>query len=339
MSKKLKIIVSTILAVVVLSGTGAATVMARVEPAPQLKAITANATNANDLLARVARILGVPRDKLVDAFEQARREITNEAPRQTGERRFLTEVQVEKIKERYQAQPGERQEIASELLSKLLAIAEKEGLFTPDEAGQIKDWWETRPDAVDRLFSRDHILLMIPGPQVAASEKTPDEISEFLDEMLDKAQAKELISPDEALQVREWWASRPAAVDRLFSLGPALLIKQGPRVTFPGKALERGRVPPTVAEKIKEKWAKKQQTQAEISPKISLKFMEKLIEMAEKKGLISPEEAEQIRNWWNNRPEAVDTIISGPRIMPAVRTTKQIIVPKGWIKTKPNAAK
>ena len=67
MSKKIKVIVAVVVAVLVLTVGGAAIVMAQEEPAPT--------PQASGLLARVAEILDIHQETLVDAFKQARQEM------------------------------------------------------------------------------------------------------------------------------------------------------------------------------------------------------------------------------------------------------------------------
>ena len=76
-------------------------------------------TQGQGLLSRVAAILGIPGDDLTSAFKQA------------------------------------RQEMQEERLDRMLARAVEEGLITPDEAVEIKQWLEQRPEAMDQL--RSHI--------------------------------------------------------------------------------------------------------------------------------------------------------------------------------------
>ena len=73
MSKKVKILVSVLVAVALLTVGGAATVMAEetTPPAPE--------PEARGLLGRVAEILGIPSDNLTSAFKQARQEIREKA--------------------------------------------------------------------------------------------------------------------------------------------------------------------------------------------------------------------------------------------------------------------
>jgi len=73
MSKKVKVLVSVLVAVVLLTVGGVATVMAQDEPEPTPEA------SAKGLLARVADILEIDQEALVSAFQQARQEIRAEA--------------------------------------------------------------------------------------------------------------------------------------------------------------------------------------------------------------------------------------------------------------------
>ena len=112
MSRKMKIVVSALVLVLLLTAGGAAVVLADEgeEPAPVLQ------TGENGLLARVAAILDIPEEDLADAFEQAREEM-------------------------WQERHGEARDEA-------LARAVAEGLLTEEEAGEIKEWWEQRPKAL-----------------------------------------------------------------------------------------------------------------------------------------------------------------------------------------------
>jgi len=74
MSKKMKVIVSALVAVVLLTVGGAAVVMA-----DDGSTATENETGRKGLQARVAEILGIPSDNLTSAFEQAQQEMREEA--------------------------------------------------------------------------------------------------------------------------------------------------------------------------------------------------------------------------------------------------------------------
>jgi len=72
MSKKVKVLISVVVAVLVLTVGTAAVVMAQEEPAPEPR--------ANGLLARVADKLGISQEELTDAFNQARQEMRQDCP-------------------------------------------------------------------------------------------------------------------------------------------------------------------------------------------------------------------------------------------------------------------
>ena len=71
MSKRMKVLVAALVAVLLLTVAGTAMVMAQdEEPTP--------APETNGLLARVAEILDISQEQLADAFEQARQEMRQE---------------------------------------------------------------------------------------------------------------------------------------------------------------------------------------------------------------------------------------------------------------------
>ena len=70
MSRKFKVIISVLVAVLLLTASGTAVAMAQDEPELQ--------SESGGLLARVADILVIPPEKLADAFQQARQEMREE---------------------------------------------------------------------------------------------------------------------------------------------------------------------------------------------------------------------------------------------------------------------
>jgi hypothetical protein len=111
MSKKLKVLVPVLVAVVLLTVGITVPVMAQDdESAPEV--------GDKGLLARVAAILDIPEEDLVNAFKQAQQEMREEA--------FI------------------------EALDK----AVEKGWLTQEEADQIEEWWQQRPEIIDRDLSR-----------------------------------------------------------------------------------------------------------------------------------------------------------------------------------------
>ena len=136
MSKKVKVLVSVLVVAVLLTAGGVTTVMAQEGSEPPPEASTEE-TSTKGLLARVAEILGVSQEELVNAFKQAQQEIREEA------------------------------------LDKLLAKAVEEGLITEDEANEIKGWWEeARPEVLDQgLCRRARAFTAMRGCQAAVLGK------------------------------------------------------------------------------------------------------------------------------------------------------------------------
>ena len=114
MSKRMKVIVSVLIAVILLTiGGTASMVMAQEDEEP----VTVPPVGHVAVLARVAEIMGIPEEDLADAFDLARQEV--------------------------------RAGISEETLDNWLERAVAEGLITPEEAGEIRDWWQDRPEYME----------------------------------------------------------------------------------------------------------------------------------------------------------------------------------------------
>lgn len=117
MSKKAKIIVSVLAAVIVLAVGGAATVMAQDEPVEE-GVLTTSETGTEGLMARVAGILGISQDELVNAFKQARQDMRDEA------------------------------------IDRAIDKAVEKGLIDETEAAEIRGWLAEKPEAIDRFLQK-----------------------------------------------------------------------------------------------------------------------------------------------------------------------------------------
>ena len=106
MSKKVKVLISVLVAILLLTVGGVTMVMAEGEE----ETIPPAEASAKGLLERVADILKIDKEDLINAFEQAQQEIEAEA--------FINR----------------------------LDKAVKEGLITQGQADEIIKWWELRPD-------------------------------------------------------------------------------------------------------------------------------------------------------------------------------------------------
>ena len=109
MSKRVKVLISVLVAILLLAGGTTAAVMAQEEEPAATPEV-----GAKGLLARVAEILDIPEEDLVNAFKQAQQEMKEEA------------------------------------LIRSLDTAVENGLITQQEADEIKEWWEQKPEVIDR---------------------------------------------------------------------------------------------------------------------------------------------------------------------------------------------
>lgn len=103
MSKRIKILVSTLVVVLLLTVGTAAAVMAQEEPTPTSEA------GKRGCLARVAEILGIPQEDLVSAFKQAQLEIREQARIRALDRAVekgrINEGEADEIEEWYEQRP------------------------------------------------------------------------------------------------------------------------------------------------------------------------------------------------------------------------------------------
>ncbi len=130
MSKRTKVLVSVLVAVLLLVAGGTASVMAQdeeptltPEPSTKIFMVTANTTG---LLARVAKILDIPEEDLVNAFKQAQQEMREEA--------FI----------------------------RSLDRAVEKGRLAQEEADQIEEWWRQKPGILDRSLIGRNFGFMAP---------------------------------------------------------------------------------------------------------------------------------------------------------------------------------
>jgi hypothetical protein len=212
MSKKMKVLIAVLVAILTLTVSGAVAVLAQedeeVEPdeeellgklneiMPGVKMFVS--TESSELLSRVAEILDISEEELSDAFAQAKQEIVAER----SEKAFY----------------------------EFLERAVEEGLITEEEAEEIKEWWEQRPEAFNWAKLRNAFCIMRSDPESLTGNgwegfkgvrqniqlrlkecKNP----ELKMEMLEKAIQEGLISEEDADGIREWTGNRPAALGQL----------------------------------------------------------------------------------------------------------------------------
>ena len=109
MSKRAKVVVAVLAVILLVAVVTATNAMAQEEPAPTP---TPQAGVNGSLLTTVAKILGIPQEKLADAFEQARQEMREEC--QATGNGTIRQEKVNQFREqrtqKWQEQAGERQE-------------------------------------------------------------------------------------------------------------------------------------------------------------------------------------------------------------------------------------
>jgi len=114
MSRKMKVLVSALVLVLLLTVGGTAIALADEAEEP----VSVLPVEANGVLSRVAEILNIPEEDLAEAFRQAQEEVG-----------------------------GERcEEAFNEALEKAVA----EGLLSEEEAREIREWWVQRPEALEQ---------------------------------------------------------------------------------------------------------------------------------------------------------------------------------------------
>ena len=136
MSKKLKILTAALVVALLLTVGVTVTVMADEEPAPSPEA------EKLGLLERVAEILEIDQEDLIEAFNQARQELRGQ------------------IRQKHQERKGEA-------FNRLLEKAIEEGYITEEEVEEIKDWWTQKPTGAMKEW---------------LEQKPKDEIREWLEQ-------------------------------------------------------------------------------------------------------------------------------------------------------------
>lgn len=235
MSRKAKVVISVLVAVVLLVVGGTATVLARSDeatptPEPGTKnfMVTANATV---LLARVAEILGTSQEELVNAFKQAKGD---------AQQQFSTGV-LDKLLEKGLISEAEAAAIQGWLAAKP----------EPSDEESMGQWLEQRPEiskpgllrhvlqgpprfrghrhgiggqlpALRPLIGKVAEILEIPEEDlINALRQAQQEIGQEMRERafitaLGRAVVDERITQEEADQIEVWWQQRPEAFDRAF---------------------------------------------------------------------------------------------------------------------------
>jgi competence protein ComGC len=135
--KGIKIVLATVLVAVMLTTSLPFVALAQESEAPQRQGV---------LMARVAQILGLDQQKLVDAVKQAQGELPKETPdarlQELIANGTLTQQQADEIKAWMESRPADVPNVRPAELKKLL----DEGKITQEQLDGLKAWVKARPD-------------------------------------------------------------------------------------------------------------------------------------------------------------------------------------------------
>jgi len=210
MSKKMKILIAVLVAILTLTVSGAMAVLAQDddetefdeeelieetnEPMPGLRMFAA-ALASDKLLSRMSDILGISEEELSDAFTQAKQEMMAER--------------------------------CEEAFYEFLDRAVAEELLTEGEAQDIKEWWEQKPEALNSALLQKAFFMMRPCPEPLANNgwKEFKGIKRNIQQRLGNCAEPELrmemtieeglISEEDAAEIKAWTGNKPAALNQL----------------------------------------------------------------------------------------------------------------------------
>ena len=180
MSKKMKVLISLLVAVLVFTIGGAAMALAQEDEDEEEELVTGVA--ANGLLSKIAQILDIPEDELRGAFAQAREEL--------------------------------REEKFEATFYELIDKAEEEELITPEEAEAIREWWEQKPEALDPALLQRAFNYACPrdGQMPGLKRGMRLELKERLaNKFMERAMERECITQGDADKISQWQNGQPEA--------------------------------------------------------------------------------------------------------------------------------
>jgi hypothetical protein len=179
-SKKMKVLISLLVAVLVFTIGGAAMALAQEDEDEEEELVTGVA--ANGLLSKIAQILNIPEDELIEAFAQAREEL--------------------------------REEKFEATFYELIDKAEDEELITPEEAEAIREWWEQKPEALDPALLQRAFNYACPrdGQMPGLKRGMRLELKERLaNKFMERAMERECITQGDADKISQWQNGQPGA--------------------------------------------------------------------------------------------------------------------------------
>ena len=196
MSRKMKILVSLLVAVLVFTIGGTAMALAQEDEDEEEELVTG--VEANGLLSKIAEILDIPEDELREAFAQAREEL--------------------------------REEKFNETFYQLIDKAEEEELITPEEAEAIREWWEQKPEALDPALLRRAFSFAGPRDGQMPGLKRgmwPELKQRLANRFMEKAMERECITQGDADEISQWKNGQPEALNRLSPGARVLKAQRG----------------------------------------------------------------------------------------------------------------
>ena len=196
MSRKMKILVSLLVAVLVFTIGGTAMALAQEDEDEEEELVTG--VEANGLLSKIAEILDIPEDELKEAFAQAREELREE---------------------RFEA-----------TFYQLIDKAEEEELITPEEAEAIREWWEQKPEALDPALLRRAFSFAGPRDGQMPGLKRgmwPELKQRLANRLMEKAMERECITQGDADEISQWKNGQPEALNRLSPGARVLKAQRG----------------------------------------------------------------------------------------------------------------
>ena len=150
MSKKVKILIAVGLAALLLIVGVGIPVLADTTPTPTPPVAI---TKQTGILDRVAQILNISRDTLVNAMKQAAQELKGQKPTSDDYYNKVAGLLVTVTKDQLvNALKQAAQETRDANINARLDKARGNGIITQDEESEIKDWYANKPSALDKLF-------------------------------------------------------------------------------------------------------------------------------------------------------------------------------------------
>ncbi len=217
MSKKLKILLAVVAAVVLFAIGGGVAVMAQYDE---------DTTQNTTLVAKVAAILGITEQQLTNALAQVREQVANEAIDKwlanAVEKGKISETEGTAIRNWLAQRPDPSDKEAWEVWLEARPEIAKSGFLKGlwQAPGRIKQYAYLigKPGAIYRLvLKKTAEILGVTEQELrdafkqAKSELKEERITPALDKVVENGK----ITQDEANQIESWWAQRPVALDKV----------------------------------------------------------------------------------------------------------------------------